>query len=90
MKCMQWPVLAGMVMFGAVEWTRSLVVATDLGLVLRMALLIAVGAGAYISVMLLVNRHGIAEILRAGQSLSPLRAEPRDFCWWGASDAGTD
>lgn len=62
-KSMQWPVLAGMVMFGAVEWTRSLVVATDLGLVSRMVLLIAVGAGAYISVMLLVNRRGIAEIL---------------------------
>lgn len=27
---------------------------------------------------------------RAGQSVSPLRAEPRDFCGWNASDAGTD
>ena len=63
LKCVRWPVLAGMVMYGAVEWSRSLMVVADLSLVVRMALLIAVGAGAYVSVMLLVNRRGVGEIL---------------------------
>lgn len=63
LKCLRWPVLAGMVMYGAVEWSRSLMMVADLSLAVRMALLIAVGAGAYVSVMLLVNRRGVGEIL---------------------------